>query len=41
MKRADGTWVRLTDAFSIGDLETLVTEGGTTDLGALDITKKP
>ncbi len=40
IQRADGTWVRLTDQFRIGDRETLVTEGQTTDLGELDITKK-
>ena len=33
----DGNWMRLTNSFKIGDKEILVTEGGTTDTGKIDV----
>ena len=39
IQRADGKWVRLTDQFNLGDRETLVNEGRTTDLGTLNLAK--
>jgi hypothetical protein len=37
VKRPDGSWVRMTDQFRVGDKETLVTEGATTDIGEFDL----
>lgn len=38
-KAKNGKWVRLTDGYKIGSREMLVPEGGTFDIGDLDLDK--